>query len=138
MAKDTESKRKPKKDELVELTIEYRNKMAAEKLRKLKLGNDTVELDLRKKEDTICYRAVAMKAFENAIGDVYNRIKNMPEQLVAQLQLNPQQAALLDNYVNDLLDALSEMDVQIESTTEFDAANYYAGKARKAQLLATE
>lgn len=127
-----------KKDELLELTVDYRNKMAEEKLRKLRLGNDTVALDLKRKEDTICYKAVAIKAFETAIVDVYNRIKNAPEQLTATLKLNPQQAALLDDYIEDILNDLAGMDVAIDSTDVFDRENYYTGKAQKAKLLATE
>ena len=53
----------PKKKEnvLVETTVEYKNKMAEEKLRKLVLNNDHQAFDLEKKKDSICYKAIAIK-----------------------------------------------------------------------------
>lgn len=142
MKKVTESAQKQtktrKKDELIETSIEYRNRMAEEKLKKLTLANNHQEFDLEKKKDSICYKAVAVKEFEKAIGDIYARIKNAPEQLTNMLQLNPQQATLLDNYIDDILTDLSNIDVHLESTEAFDANNYFAGKARRNQMLATE
>ena len=105
-----------KKEELIELSIDYRNKMAEEKYRKLKLNNDNVEIDLFKKQDTICYKAVAMKEFEKAIGNIYARIKNADEQLTERLQLNIQQADILHNYMEDILNDLSDIDIQLESS----------------------
>lgn len=127
-----------KKNELVETSIEYRNKMAEEKLRKITLQNDHQAFDLNKKHETICYRAVAMKAFEEAVSSIYARIKNADEQLTARLNLNIQQADLLHEYMEDILDDLSNIDIQLESTADFDAENYFAGRARKAQMLSTE
>ena len=127
-----------KKEELIELSIDYRNKMAEEKYRKLKLNNDNVEIDLFKKQDTICYKAVAMKEFEKAIGNIYARIKNADEQLTERLQLNIQQVDILHNYMEDILNDLSEIDIQLESTESFDAENYYAGRARRSQMLSTD
>ena len=142
MKKSTESTQKPtktrKKDELIETSIEYRNRMAEEKLKKLTLANSHQEFDLEKKKDSICYKAVAVKEFEKAIGDIYARIKNAPEQLTNMLQLNPQQATLLDNYIDDILTDLSNIDVHLESTEAFDANNYFAGRARRSQMLSTE
>lgn len=142
MKKSTESTQKPtktrKKDELIETSIEYRNKMAEEKLKKLTLANSHQEFDLEKKKDSICYKAVAVKEFEKAIGDIYARIKNAPEQLTNMLQLNPQQATLLDNYIDDILTDLSNIDVHLESTEAFDANNYFAGRARRSQLLSCD
>lgn len=130
----------PKKKEnvLVETTVEYKNKMAEEKYRKLHLQNEHQAFDLEKKKDSICYKAIAVKEFEKAIGDIYARVKNAPEQLTNMLQLNPQQATLLDNYIDDILTDLSNIDVHLESTEAFDADNYFAGKARRSQMLTTE
>lgn len=129
----------PKKENvLVETTVEYKNKMAEEKYRKLHLQNEHQAFDLEKKKDSICYKAIAVKEFEKAIGDIYARVKNAPEQLTNMLQLNPQQATLLDNYIDDILTDLSNIDVHLESTEAFDADNYFAGKARRSQMLTTE
>ena len=129
----------PKKENvLVETTVEYKNKMAEEKYRKLHLQNEHQAFDLEKKKDSICYKAIAVKEFEKAIGDIHARIKNAPEQLTNMLQLNPQQATLLDNYIDDILTDLSNIDVHLESTEAFDADNYFAGKARRSQMLTTE
>lgn len=142
MKKSTESTQKMtktrEKDELIETSIEYRNRMAEEKLKKLTLANSHQEFDLEKKKDSICYKAVAVKEFEKAIGNIYARIKNAPEQLTNMLQLNPQQATLLDNYIDDILTDLSNIDVHLESTEAFDANNYFAGRARRSQMLSTE
>lgn len=142
MKKSAESTQKStktrKKDELIETSIEYRNRMAEEKLKKLTLANSHQEFDLEKKKDSICYKAVAVKEFEKAVGDIYARIKNAPEQLTNMLQLNPQQATLLDNYIDDILTDLSNIDVHLESTEAFDANNYFAGRARRNQMLSTE
>lgn len=132
------TKTKAAKGQLIELSVEYRNKMAEEKLKKLTLANSHQEFDLEKKKDSVCYKAVAMKEFEKAVADIYARIKNAPEQLTSLLQLNPQQAALLDNYIDDILTDLSNIDIELESTDAFDANNYFAGKARRSQMLATE
>lgn len=129
---------KAKKDELIELTIDYRNKMANEKLRRITLQNNHQAFDLDKKKDTVCYKAIAMKEFEKAVESIYARIKNAPEQLTALLQLNPKQAAMLDDYVNDILDDLSRIDVKLESTESFDAEHYFEGRARRSQMLNTD
>jgi hypothetical protein len=142
MKKSTESTQKTtktrKKDELIELSVEYRNKMAEEKLKKLTLANSHQEFDLEKKKDSICYKAVAVKEFEKAIGDIYARIKNADEQLCDRLQLNIQQASILHDYMEQLLEDLSNIEIELDSTENFDADNYFAGKARRSQMLATE
>lgn len=142
MKKSTESTQKStktrKKDELIETSIEYRNKMAEEKLKKLTLANSHQEFDLEKKKDSICYKAVAVKEFEKAIGDIYARIKNADEQLTDRLNLNIQQASILHDYMEQLLEDLSNIDIELDSTENFDADNYFAGKARRNQMLATE
>lgn len=119
---------------LLEMTVDYRNRMAEEKLRKITLVNDTAELDLRKKEEAVCYINVAMKAFEDAVGDIYARIKNAPEQLTALLKLDPQQAELLNDYVDEILVDLSNLDVALESTSTSDAKLYSTVKAKKEKL----
>lgn len=130
----------PKKKEnvLVETSVEYKNRMAEEKLRKLVLNNDHAEFDLEKKKDSICYKAVAISEFEKAVSSIYAQIKNADEQLQSLLQLNPQQADLLHNYMENILEDLSNIDINLSDTTEFDADNYFAGRARRNQMLATE
>lgn len=119
---------------LLENTVDYRNRMAEEKLRKITLVNDTAELDLRKKEDAVCYITVAMKAFEDAASDIFARIKNAPEQLTSLLKLDPRQAELLNDYIDDILVDLSNMDIKLESTTASDAKLYSTQKAKKEKL----
>ena len=130
----------PKKKEnvLVETSVEYKNRMAEEKLRKLVLNNDHAEFDLEKKKDSICYKAIAISEFEKAVSSIYAQIKNADEQLQSLLQLNPQQADLLHNYMENILEDLSNIDINLSDTTEFDADNYFAGRARRNQMLATE
>lgn len=129
---------KKKENTLVETTVEYKNKMAEEKLRKLVLNNDHQAFDLEKKKDSICYRAVAMSEFEKAVGSIYAQIKNADEQLQSLLQLNQQQADLLHNYMENILEDLSNIEINLSTTTDFDADNYFAGKARRNQMLTTE
>lgn len=126
-----------KKEELIELSIDYRNKMAEEKYRKLKLNNDNVEIDLFKKQESICYKAVAISEFEKAISSIYAQIKNADEQLQSLLQLNPQQADLLHNYMENIIEDLSNIDIELSDTTTFDADNYFAGRAKRKQMLDT-
>lgn len=129
----------PKKKEnvLVETTVEYKNKMAEEKLRKLVLNNDHQAFDLEKKQESICYRAVAMSEFEKAVGSIYAQIKNADEQLTALLHLNQQQTDILHNYMENILEDLSNIEINLSTTTDFDAEQYFAGKARRSQLLDT-
>ena len=115
-------------------TTEYKNDMAREKLRKIKLVNDNNELDLRKKQDCVCYINIALSAFENAIGDIFSRIKNSPEQLTALLKLDPRQAELLNDFIDDILVDLSNLDIELESTTATDAKLYSDQKAKKEKL----
>ena len=130
----------PKKKEnvLVETTAEYKNKMAEEKLRKLVLNNDHQAFDLEKKKDSICYKAIAIKEFEKVVGDIYARIRNADEQLTHRLHLDVQQASILHDYMEQILEDLSNIDIELDSTETFDADNYFAGKARRSQMLATE
>ena len=130
----------PKKKEnvLVEMTVEYKNKMAEEKLRKLVLNNDHQAFDLEKKKDSICYKAIAIKEFEKVVGDIYARIRNADEQLTHRLHLDVQQASILHDYMEQILEDLSNIDIELDSTETFDADNYFAGKARRSQMLATE
>lgn len=123
---------------LLENTVDYRNRMAEEKLRKITLVNDTAELDLRKKEDAVCYITVAMKAFEDAASDIFARIKNAPEQLTSLLKLDPRQAEQLNDYIDDILVDLSNMDIQLESTTTSDAKLYSTQKAKKEKMRSPE
>ena len=129
----------PKKKEnvLVETTVEYKNKMAEEKYRKLHLQNEHQAFDLEKKQESICYRAVAMAEFEKAVGSIYAQIKNADEQLTALLHLNQQQTDILHNYMENILEDLSNIEINLSTTTDFDADNYFAGKARRSQLLDT-
>lgn len=115
-------------------SIEYKNEMAREKLRKIKLVNDAAELDLRKKQECVCYITVALSAFENAVGDIFSRIKNSPEQLTALLKLDPRNAELLNNFIDDILVDLSNLDIELESTTATDAKLYSDQKAKKEKL----
>lgn len=136
----TEKSEKPKKirskkSELVETTVDYRNRMAEEKLRKITLQNDHQAFDLNKKHETICYRAVAISEFEKAVGSIYAQIKNADEQLTALLRLNQQQADILHDYMENILEDLSNINIELSTTTEFDAEHYYDGKARRHQIL---
>lgn len=121
-------------DQILSESIEYKNEMAREKLRKIKLVNDTAELDLRKKQDCVCYIQIALSSFENAIGDIFSRIKNSPEQLTALLKLDPQQAELLNDFIDSILVDLSNLDIELESTTATDAKLYSDQKAKKEKL----
>ena len=129
---------KKKENTLVETTVEYKNKMAEEKLRKLVLNNDHQAFDLEKKKDSICYKAIAIKEFEKVVGDIYARIRNADEQLTHRLHLDVQQASILHDYMEQILEDLSNIDIELDSTETFDADNYFAGKARRSQMLATE
>lgn len=129
---------KKKENTLVETTVEYKNKMAEEKLRKLVLNNDHQAFDLEKKKDSICYKAIAIKEFEKVVGDIYARIRNADEQLTHRLHLDVQQASILHDYMEQILEDLSNIDIELDSTETFDADNYFAGKARRNQMLATE
>lgn len=115
-------------------SVEYQNEMAREKLRKIKLVNDNNELDLRKKQDCVCYINIALGSFENAVGDIYSRIKNAPEQLTALLKLDPRQAELLNDFIDDILVDLSNLDIELESTTATDAKLYSDQKSKKEKL----
>lgn len=128
---------KKKENALVETTVEYRNKMAEEKYRKLHLQNEHQAFDLEKKQESICYRAVAMSEFEKAVGSIYAQIKNADEQLTALLHLNQQQTDILHSYMENILEDLSNIEINLSTTTDFDADNYFAGKARRSQLLDT-
>ena len=121
-------------DQCISESVEYKNEMAREKLRKIKLVNDGAQLDLRKKQDCVCYITVALSAFENAIGDIFSRIKNAPEQLTSLLKLEPRNAELLNNFIDDILVDLSNLDIELESTTETDAKLYSDQKAKKEKL----
>ena len=128
---------KKKENALVETTVEYRNKMAEEKYRKLHLQNEHQAFDLEKKQESICYRAVAMSEFEKAVGSIYAQIKNADEQLTALLHLNQQQTDILHNYMENILEDLSNIEINLSTTTDFDDDNYFARKARRSQLLDT-
>lgn len=130
----------PKKKEitLVETTIDYKNAMAKEKLRRLQLQNEHQAFDLEKKHESICYRAVAMSEFEKAVGSIYAQIKNADEQLTSLLRLNQQQTDILHDYMENILEDLSNIEINLSTTTQFDADNYFAGKARRSQLLSSD
>ena len=111
--------------------------MAKEKLRRLILQNDHQQFDLDKKNESVCYRAVAMNEFEKAIASVYAQIKNAEEQLAHLLRLDQTQVDVLHDYMENILNALAEINVELSATSEFDAANYRSGTALKTKLLST-
>lgn len=133
------SKKESKNDNesLVEYTLEYRNAMAKEKLRRLILQNDHQQFDLDKKNESVCYRAIAMSEFEKAIASIYAQIQNAEEQLAHLLRLDQTQVDVLHDYMENILNALSEINVELSATSEFDAANYRSGTALKTKLLST-
>lgn len=136
---DSKVTKNSKKDEksLIEYDVEYRNAMAKEKLRRLILQNDHQQFDLDKKNESVCYRAIAMSEFEKAIASIYAQIQNAEEQLAHLLRLDQTQVDVLHDYMENILNALSEINVELSATSEFDAANYRSGTALKTKLLST-
>ena len=140
-SKVTKSSKKDEKNDnesLVEYTLEYRNAMAREKLRRLILQNDHQQFDLDKKNESVCYRAIAMSEFEKAIASIYAQIQNAEEQLAHLLRLDQTQVDVLHDYMENILNALAEINIELSATSEFDAANYRSGTALKTKLLSTD
>lgn len=123
--KDSKNRTVATQERLIELDIKYRNAMAQEKLRRIKLQNEHQEFDLHKKTEEVCYRAIAVKEFENAIGDIYARIKNADEQLTAKLELTQKQQEILHAYMEDILMDLSNIDINLSSTDAVDHSETY-------------
>lgn len=137
VTKNSKKDAKTDNESLVEYTLEYRNAMAKEKLRRLILQNDHQQFDLDKKNESVCYRAIAMSEFEKAIASIYAQIQNAEEQLAHLLRLDQTQVDVLHDYMENILNALSEINVELSATSEFDAANYRSGTALKTKLLST-
>lgn len=137
VAKTSKKDAKNDNESLVEYTLEYRNAMAREKLRRLILQNDHQQFDLDKKNESVCYRAIAMSEFEKAIASIYAQIQNAEEQLAHLLRLDQTQVDVLHDYMENILNALAEINVELSATSEFDAANYRSGTALKTKLLST-
>ena len=137
---DSKVAKNSKKDEksLIEYDVEYRNAMAREKLRRLILQNDHQQFDLDKKNESVCYRAIAMSEFEKAIASIYAQIQNAEEQLAHLLRLDQTQVDVLHDYMENILNALAEINIELSATSEFDAANYRSGTALKTKLLSTD
>ena len=137
VTKNSKKDVKTDNESLVEYTLEYRNAMAREKLRRLILQNDHQQFDLDKKNESVCYRAIAMSEFEKAIASIYAQIQNAEEQLAHLLRLDQTQVDVLHDYMENILNALAEINVELSATSEFDAANYRSGTALKTKLLST-
>ena len=137
VTKNSKKEQKTDNESLVEYTLEYRNAMAREKLRRLILQNDHQQFDLDKKNESVCYRAIAMSEFEKAIASIYAQIQNAEEQLAHLLRLDQTQVDVLHDYMENILNALAEINVELSATSEFDAANYRSGTALKTKLLST-
>ena len=137
VTKNSKKDTKNDNESLVEYTLEYRNAMAREKLRRLILQNDHQQFDLDKKNESVCYRAIAMSEFEKAIASIYAQIQNAEEQLAHLLRLDQTQVDVLHDYMENILNALAEINVELSATSEFDAANYRSGTALKTKLLST-
>ena len=137
VTKNSKKDTKTDNESLVEYTLEYRNAMAREKLRRLILQNDHQQFDLDKKNESVCYRAIAMSEFEKAIASIYAQIQNAEEQLAHLLRLDQTQVDVLHDYMENILNALAEINVELSATSEFDAANYRSGTALKTKLLST-
>lgn len=137
VTKNSKKDTKTDNESLVEYTLEYRNAMAREKLRRLILQNDHQQFDLDKKNESVCYRAIAMSEFEKAIASIYAQIQNAEEQLAHLLRLDQTQVDVLHDYMENILNALAEINIELSATSEFDAANYRSGTALKTKLLST-
>lgn len=138
VTKNSKKDAKNDNESLVEYTLEYRNAMAREKLRRLILQNDHQQFDLDKKNESVCYRAIAMSEFEKAIASIYAQIQNAEEQLAHLLRLDQTQVDVLHDYMENILNALAEINIELSATSEFDAANYRSGTALKTKLLSTD
>ena len=112
VAKTSKKDAKTDNESLVEYTLEYRNAMAREKLRRLILQNDHQQFDLDKKNESVCYRAIAMSEFEKAIASIYAQIQNAEEQLAHLLRLDQTQVDVLHDYMENILNALGEINVE--------------------------
>ena len=138
VTKNSKKDTKTDNESLVEYTLEYRNAMAREKIRRLILQNDHQQFDLDKKNESVCYRAIAMSEFEKAIASIYAQIQNAEEQLAHLLRLDQTQVDVLHDYMENILNALAEINIELSATSEFDAANYRSGTALKTKLLSTD
>ena len=129
---------KTAKKGLLELTVDYRNAMAEEKLRRLKLNNDHQSVDLSKKTGEICYISVAMNEFQNAISSVYCEIKNADEHLCELLKLDMNQSELLHKFMQGILNRLSEIDVNLSTTSDFDNTYWVDSRTRRGKKQASD
>ena len=115
--KKTGKTSKKEQKSLIEYDVDYRNAMAKEKLRRLILQNDHQQFDLDKKNESVCYRAIAMSEFEKAIASIYAQIQNAEEQLAHLLRLDQTQVDVLHDYMENILTALSEINVELSATS---------------------
>ena len=91
-----------------------------EAVKEKQLANAKQQLDIDKARNDICYKSVALDEFGRAIDDIVKCIRNMPHTLSTELNLNPNQTHALQMRINDLLESLSNIEIDLSSTQEID------------------
>lgn len=126
---------KPPKATLPE---DYAVRMQLAKLReceenaeRLYLQNVKQRMDNTKSGGNLCYMQVALDEMNEALTHIAEIIKEGAERLSQDLQATAEQSDILESFFNDLLSQLSQVEINLSTTTEVDAQLDHAGRAAR-------
>lgn len=118
----------------------YQNRMALAKLKKMEesaeekaLNNKKAAIEIDKVSGAICYKKVAEDEFSKAISGIMNRLRGGANTLSQAAGLTTWQADVVTNWFNDILQDIADIDIDLSTTAQTDAALYHFGGARDAE-----
>ena len=113
--------------------IDRRTKLANMQLLELKvdatrMSNEKLQLDLDERIGALCYFNTALKEFSRVLNSFVGEVRGLPDELQSICNFTPEQYNGASGVVNDILQRLSKVTVNLESSAEL--------KARASQLAA--
>lgn len=113
--------------------IDKRTKLANMQLLELKvdatrMSNEKLQLDLDERIGALCYINTALKEFSRVLNSFVGEVRGLPDELQSVCNFSPVQYKSVSAVIDDILQRLSKVTVNLESSSEL--------KARASQLAA--
>lgn len=108
-------------------------KKLEETARSVQLDNERKSIELAKTQGNLCYIKVAHEVFNGSLASIAAVIRTAGERVARHIGATPEQSDILNQFFDDLLSQLNQIDVEIPNTAQIDAQLDHAGKAAREQ-----
>ena len=102
-----------------------------EDTKRLALANEKARVELDKQKANLCYITVAVDEFYSAIANVCQLLKVAPASLAQRIKLTSEQSEGVQEYFEELLTMLAEIEITLSTTEDVDAKCSHANAAER-------